>query len=71
VLGLPAPGAAERTLDEYGRLDRLKQSGWEISFLDYENHHGIELPGRVFINNHQAKVRLVIGDWRLNAANDS
>jgi len=67
VLGLPAPGVAERTLDEYGRLSHLKQAGWEIAFLDYENHDGFELPGRVFVNNHNAKVRLVIGDWELAA----
>jgi outer membrane lipoprotein LolB len=65
VLGLPAPGEAQRSLDEYGRLSHLQQSGWEIDFLDYENRQGIELPGRVFVNNHNAKVRLVIGDWQL------
>ncbi len=65
VLGLPAPGHAVKTLDEYGRLSRLQQAGWEITFLDYELQHGVELPGRVFVNNHQAKVRLVIGEWQL------
>lgn len=64
VLGLPAPGAAVETVDEYGRLSHLQQSGWEIEFLDYEIQQGVELPGRVFINNHQAKVRLVIGEWQ-------
>jgi len=65
VLGLPAPGDAKPTLDEYGRLSHLQQAGWEITFLDYEGHDGIELPGRVFVNNHNAKVRLVIGEWQL------
>lgn len=68
VLGLPAPGEAEQSLDEYGRLSHLKQSGWEIEFLDYETQEGIELPGRVFVSNHQAKVRLVIGEWELPKA---
>lgn len=75
VLGLPAPGDAQRTLDEYGRLSHLQQAGWEIAFLDYEEHDGIELPGRVFVNNHNAKVRLVVGEWQLSAkapaSNDS
>lgn len=64
VLGLPAPGEAVETVDEYGRLSHLQQSGWEIEFLDYEEQAGVELPGRVFVNNHQAKVRLVIGEWQ-------
>lgn len=66
VLGLPAPGESTHSLDEYGRLSHLQQSGWEIAFLDYENRQGFELPGRVFVNNHNAKVRLVIGDWELD-----
>jgi outer membrane lipoprotein LolB len=65
VLGLPAPGEAVETLDPYGRLSHLKQSGWEIAFLDYETQQGVELPGRVFVSNPQAKVRLVIGEWQL------
>lgn len=67
VLGLPAPGDAVETLDDYGRLSHLQQAGWEITFLDYEVQHGVELPGRVFVNNHQAKVRLVISEWQLSA----
>lgn len=67
VLGLPAPGEAVETLDDYGRLSQLEQAGWEIKFLDYETQQGVELPGRVFVNNHQAKVRLVISEWKLDA----
>ncbi len=67
VLGLPAPGTAVETLDDYGRLSRLQQAGWEITFLNYQKQQGVELPGRVFVNNHQAKVRLVIGEWQLAA----
>jgi outer membrane lipoprotein LolB len=65
VLGLPAPGPAVETLDDYGRLSHLQQAGWEIEFLDYEQQQGVELPGKVFLSNHQAKVRLAIGEWRL------
>lgn len=65
VLGVPAPGATrDEKLDEYGRLVKLKQDGWEINFLDYEPRMGVELPGRVFVNNNKAKVKLVISDWQ-------
>lgn len=65
VLGVPAPGnQREEQLDEFGRLIHLQQDGWEIRFLDYETRMGVELPGRVFVNNHQAKVKLVISDWQ-------
>jgi outer membrane lipoprotein LolB len=65
VLGVPAPGnQREEQLDEFGRLIHLQQDGWEIRFLDYEPRMGVELPGRVFVNNHQAKIKLVISDWQ-------
>ncbi len=63
VLGLPAPGEHVQSLDEYGRLNQLQQDGWEIEFLDYQPHLGVELPRKVFVSNHQAKVKLVISDW--------
>lgn len=69
VLGLSAPGEAVESLDEFGRLSHLQQADWEIEFLDYETQHGVELPGRVFVTNHQAKVRLVITEWQFPAAN--
>ena len=65
VLGLPAPGAARQELDDYGRLSRLYQNDWEIQFIDYEMQGNLELPSKIFINNHHAKVRLVINRWEL------
>lgn len=64
VLGLPAPGAHQQQLDDYGRLSQLEQSGWEIHFLDYTTQLGVELPRKVFINNHLAQVKLVISRWQ-------
>lgn len=68
VLGIPAPGKREEEIDEYGRLTHLIQDGWEIRFLDYTKQEGQELPGRVFVNNHKAKVKLVINNWELNTS---
>lgn len=68
VLGIPAPGKREEELDQYGRLTHLLQHGWDIRFLDYASQQGYELPGRVFVTNHQAKVKLVINNWELNTS---
>lgn len=65
VLGLAAPGEAAIELDEFGRLARLRQDGWEVSFLDYTLEGAAELPARIFVTNHQAQVRLVIKRWEL------
>jgi outer membrane lipoprotein LolB len=64
VLGLPAPGESTQQLDDYGRLIHLTQADWEIALLDYQPQHGVELPRKVFIDNHLARVRLVISRWQ-------
>lgn len=63
ALGLPAPGAAEQELNPQGRLERLHQSGWSIEFRDYVRHGELTLPGRLFISNHRAQIRLVVDRW--------
>jgi outer membrane lipoprotein LolB len=70
VLGLPAPGDHQQHLDANGRLEHLTQAGWEIAFLDYQPQLGVELPRKVFIDNHLARVRLVISNWQPLAANE-
>jgi outer membrane lipoprotein LolB len=70
VLGLPAPGKSRHELDSYGRLARLFQNGWEIHFFDYDATDELELPGKIFINNHRAKVRLVVNRWELAPASE-
>lgn len=64
VLGLPAPGDYQQTLDELGRLSNLHQAGWDIEFIDYEPQLGVDLPRKVFVSNNSAKVKLVISDWK-------
>lgn len=65
VLGMPAPGDSTHTIDEYGRLSTLQQAGWNIEFHDYVvREGGVELPRKLFVSNHHAEVRLVIGEWK-------
>ncbi len=63
ALGLPAPGAAEQELNPQGMLARLHQAGWNIEFRDYTRRGELTLPGRLFISNHSAQVRLVVDRW--------
>jgi outer membrane lipoprotein LolB len=76
VRGLPAPGSdAERELDAWGRLARLRQLGWDIEFLEYDEYAGLELPSRLFARRLDGtgssahddvfEVRLVIERWTL------
>jgi len=65
ILGLPTPRLnADWELDSYGRIEKLRQAGWEIRFLDYEQRNGVELPGRVFVSKGEAEVKVVVQQWQ-------
>lgn len=74
VLGLPAPDAPmELRLDAWGRLQTLEQLGWDITFTEYIEHGGYELPRRVFIRRKDdgtsmLEVRLAVEQWNLPGA---
>ncbi len=65
MLGLDDPGADGKTREfgQTGLLSRLHQTGWEINFLRYESVHGLELPTKLFLENRQLAVRIVVTRW--------
>lgn len=66
IVGRPDPAAQmRRELDEGGRLRRLEQAGWVISYKRYAVVDGLELPSKVELVNHHLKVKMVIDDWVL------
>lgn len=67
VTGLPMPGQPSATeFDEAGRLAELRQADWSISYPDYRRVQGVDLPRKVYIENHRLSVRLVIDRWEFN-----
>jgi len=69
--GQPGPQAYERDVDHLGRLARLQQDGWEITYKRYARVNGIELPRKLELSNHRLRVRLVIDQWRLHTKEDT
>ena len=64
VRGVPVPGRdASYELDGQGRLAWLKQSGWRVAFRRYETVRGRALPTKIFLDNEQYKVRLILDTW--------
>jgi outer membrane lipoprotein LolB len=67
IRGLPAPGNTEtHGLDNQGRLQWLDQSGWHIAYHRYGDVAGTALPTKIFLDNPQVKVRMVITEWTLS-----
>lgn len=70
VLGRPAPGLVEDAhWDQAGRLTRLKQHGWDISYAQYQQSQGYQLPGKVSLISPKLNLKLVIERWELPQAN--
>lgn len=70
VRGLPVPGVeAGRELDGDGRLDVLRQQGWEVRYQEYAQVEGRSLPTRLELTRPASgsepsmQARLVIDQW--------
>lgn len=68
IRGLPDPSASpdDLILDGTGRLSQLQQLGWRIEILRYQDVKGLDLPGKLFLENDRFQVRLVIQDWQMS-----
>jgi outer membrane lipoprotein LolB len=52
-----------------GRVDRIDEAGWVVTYADWRIPAGatIEMPGRIEATQGEARVRLVVDEWRLGA----
>lgn len=66
VRGVPVPGkVAMITTDSNGRLVRLVQSGWDITYDRFEDLGGRAWPTRMNMSTKDIRVRLVVDEWTL------
>jgi len=69
VRGVPAPGSEARaSRDAQGRLTRLVQDGWDISYNRYQVVDGASWPAKLRLERADIVVRLVIDQWQPGAA---
>lgn len=65
-------GPAQLEFSATGELVRMRQGGWTIDYVRWQDPHGASggaaLPLRVDAERGQARVRLVVDDWSLGAA---
>lgn len=55
----------EFRLSEDGYLEKIKQSGWSAEFRKYRPQGEVVLPVKIFMENEDFKVRVVIREWLL------
>ncbi|HEX5056780.1 MAG TPA: lipoprotein insertase outer membrane protein LolB [Gammaproteobacteria bacterium] len=72
MLGLPSGLYPDEsfTLDDAGRIDKLRGGGWEIEYGRYGLYHGHQLPDRIRMQNEQVKIKLAVIDWEILDANE-
>ena len=64
AIGLPAPEPPARlAVDDDGLLTGLYQSGWRLSYAEYRETAGIELPRRIVLDNGENTIQLIVDRW--------
>ncbi len=51
------------TWDESGRINRLKQNGWDIQYQDYEFNEGYFLPKKIVLRTDELIIKLIVEKW--------
>jgi len=67
IVGTPSPlyNDSRIILNNEGLLSKLSQMGWDISFKNYSKISNVLLPRKIFLENHEFDVRLVIQNWQI------
>jgi len=69
IIGLPQPGQPhQRELDQHGRLLRLEQGGWQITYQQYEQVQALWLPARLELRRAGIRVKVIVKEIRLMPA---
>jgi outer membrane lipoprotein LolB len=68
VKGLASPGQPDSSsLDAYGQLLTLSQSGWQVEFAGYREISGTSVPSKLTARRGKYLVKMVIKVWELGA----
>ncbi len=65
VLGKPSETGLVNavTWDEFGRINRLQQNGWDIQYKNYTETAGYYLPKKVTLKNEKMTLKFIIEKW--------
>lgn len=65
IRGLPVPNIpAQKQFDAYHHLVLLKQQDWVIQYLRYTAVNNIDIPNKIFLENPQLNVKILINQWQ-------
>lgn len=65
VQARPAPGAgAQVRRDGNGLLEQLTQDGWQVDYEGYKTFQSGVLPGRIFMERGDLRLKLAVDQWQ-------
>ena len=64
----PGTQASDVERDEQGRLKRLDQAGWEVSYLDWKPAGVAGLPSKLDVQGQRLRMRLAVDQWKVDGA---
>lgn len=72
MAGRPVSAEAETRLDQYGRLARIVEAGWEVEYQEYQQFGQWELPRRLKLSQkfsinagRAVSLRMVVNSWQV------
>jgi outer membrane lipoprotein LolB len=69
MLGLPDPATPfDKTVDAHGELRTLTQRGWQVTYQDYAEFAGYDLPTRLLISRDQVRIKVATNRWTVGPA---
>jgi len=69
ILGIADPRFSSRTEhDADGWLVTLEQDGWVVMYDRFVEAQGRWMPRKIVMENEQARVKLIVDQWRLDSA---
>ena len=71
IVGRPAKGLVTNAAwDEQGKLSKLTQNGWEVSYMQYREENQYALPSKINLRNPKMNMRLIVENWDTNPQSD-
>lgn len=65
IRGLPTPHSpSQKQFDAYHHIMILRQQGWIIHYQRYVSFRRIDVPSRIYLENPQLQVKIVVNQWQ-------
>jgi outer membrane biogenesis lipoprotein LolB len=54
------------TLDSQGSIQEMRQNGWLVQYLRYQQYGSLSFPRKIVIQHDDMKIRLVVTRWTIS-----